>query len=301
MAAAIYLVLAVLALLVAVSIRLGLRRFRDVAAEISQGRIGDNAFMHRNFMPELSSVARDFDKLVHDLRGVSQQIRQSAEDKAHSFKTPLATIRSALEPVRRAVPDENLRARRALAIVDSALTRLLDLVIAAQRHDISTAELIEAPRVPTDFTQLTGDAALHVREILASKNIRLVRRLDERAIVRAGHGMLEVVMQNVLENAISFSPRGGTIIVTLMVNGEMAELRVDDEGPGVDPAKIPYMFERYFSSRVDDLHESASSGHAGLGLWIVRRNVEALGGRVSAANRTGGGLSVSIVLPRNGS
>ena len=80
MAAAIYLVLAVLALLVAVSIRLSLRRFRDVAAEISQGRIGDNAFMHRNFVPELASVARDFDKLVHDLRGVSQQIRQSAED-----------------------------------------------------------------------------------------------------------------------------------------------------------------------------------------------------------------------------
>lgn len=301
MAAAIYLVLAVLALLVAVSIRLSLRHFRDVAAEISQGRIGDHAFMHRNVVPELSSVARDFDKLVHDLRGISQQIRQSAEDKAHSFKTPLATIRSALEPVRRAVPEDNLRARRALAIVDSALTRLLDLVIAAQRHDISTAELIEAPRVPTDFTQLVGDAALHFREILTTKDIRLIRRLEERAIVRAGHGMLEAVLQNVLENAISFSPRGGTIIVTLTVNGEMAELQIDDEGPGVDPAKIPHMFERYFSSRPDDGYQSAPSGHAGLGLWIVRRNVEALGGRVSAVNRIGGGLSVSIVLPRNDS
>ena len=299
MAAAIYLVLAVLALLVAVSIRLSLRRFRDVAAEISQGRIGDNAFMHRNFVPELASVARDFDKLVHDLRGVSQQIRQSAEDKAHSFKTPLATIRSALEPVRRAVPEDNLRARRALTIVDSALARLLDLVIAAQRHDISTAELIEAPRVPTDFTQSVGDAALHFREILTSKDIRLIRRLDERAIVRAGQGMLEVVLQNVLENAISFSPRSGTIIVTLTVNGEMAELQIDDEGPGVDPAKIPHMFERYFSSRPDDGHEGAPAGHAGLGLWIVRRNVEALGGRVSASNRIGGGLSISIILPRN--
>ncbi len=99
MAAAIYLVLAMIALLVAISIRLSLRRFRQVAAEISQGRIGDYAFSHRNVVPELSSVARDFDKLVHDLRGVSQQIRQSAEDKAHSFKTPIAAIRSALEPV----------------------------------------------------------------------------------------------------------------------------------------------------------------------------------------------------------
>ncbi len=113
-AAAIYLVLAIIALLVAVSIRVSLRRFRDVAAEISQGRIGDNAFSHRNVVPELSSVARDFDKLVHDLRRVSQQIRQNAEDKAHSFKTPLATIRSALEPVRRAMPLDN-RPRQACA------------------------------------------------------------------------------------------------------------------------------------------------------------------------------------------
>jgi len=247
-------------------------------------------------------VARDFDKLVHDLRGVSQQIRQSAEDKAHSFKTPLAAIRSALEPVRRAVPGDNQRARRALEIVDSSLARLLDLVIAAQRHDISTAELIEAPRVRADFTQLIGDAALHFREILASKDIRLIRRLDERAIVRAGRGMLEVVLQNVLENAISFSPPGGSIVMTLTTNGETVDLQIDDEGPGVDPAKIAYMFERYFSSRprnVEDV-DVLPSAHAGLGLWIVRRNVEALGGRVGAANRIGGGLSVTIILPRNG-
>lgn len=297
-AAAIYLVLAAIALLVAVSIRLSLRRFRDVAAEISQGRIGDYAFTHRNVVPELSSVARDFDKLVHELWRVSQQIRQSAEDKAHSFKTPLAAIRSALEPVRRAVPGDSDRARRALDIIDSSLGRLLDLVIAAQRHDISTAELIEAPRIPVDFTQLVGDAVLHFREILATKDIRLIRRLDERAVVRAGTGMLEVVVQNVLENAISFSPQGSTIVVTLTTGSETVDLQIDDEGPGADPAKIAYMFERYFSSRPRD--GSSSSGHAGLGLWIVRRNVEALGGRVAALNRIGGGLSVTITLPRNG-
>jgi two-component system sensor histidine kinase ChvG len=301
-AAVIYLVLAIIALLVAISIRLSLRRFREVAAEISQGRIGDYAFSQRNVVPELSSVARDFDKLVYELWRVSQQIRQSAEDKAHSFKTPIAAIRSALEPIRRVVPSDNSRARRALEIVDSSLARLLELVIAAQRHDISTAELIEAPRVPTNLTQLVGDAALHCREILASKDIRLIRRLDERAMVRAGQGMLEVVVQNVLENAISFSPRGGTIVVTLTANGETIDLQIDDEGPGVDSAKIAHMFERYFSSRPRDPSNAdvQASGHAGLGLWIVQRNVEALGGRVSAANRIGGGLSVTISLPRNG-
>jgi two-component system sensor histidine kinase ChvG len=200
------------------------------------------------------------------------------------------------------MPGDNQRARRALEIVDSSLARLLDLVIAAQRHDISTADLIETPRVPTDFTQLIGDAALHFREILVSKDIRLIRRLDERAVVRAGRGALEVVLQNVLENAISFSPRGGTITVTQTTNDETVDLQIDDEGPGVDPGKIAHMFERYFSSRSRDADdpEAQPSEHAGLGLWIVQRNVEALGGRVGAANRIGGGLSVTISLPRSG-
>lgn len=300
-AAVIYLVVAVLALLIAVSIRLSLGRFRTVANEISQGRIGDSAFARRNVVPELSSVARDFDKLVHELRRVSRQIRQSAEDNAHSFKTPLAAVQSALRPVRRAVPETDERARRALEIVDSSLARLLTLVNAAQHYDTATADLIDAPRVPTDLTQLVGEAARHFREILAARDIRLIRRLDEHSIVRAGQGMLEEALQNVLENAISFSPKGAAIIVTLTANAETVELQVDDQGPGIDPAKVDHVFERYFSSRPDvGIGSDVAVEHSGLGLWIVRRSVEALGGQVSAVNRIGGGLSVVIVLPRNG-
>jgi two-component system sensor histidine kinase ChvG len=286
---------------VAFSIRLSLRRFRTVANEIAQGRIGDDAFSRRNIVPELSSVAGDFDKLVHDLRRVSRQIRQSAEDNAHSFKTPLAAIQSALQPVRRAIPESDSRARRAIEIVDSSLARLLALVNAAQRYDISTAEMLEAPRVPTDVAHVVGEAARHFREILANRDIRLVPRLDDNVVVRAGRGMLELVLQNVLENAISFSPPGSTITVTLTANDQTAELRIDDEGPGIDPAKIDHVFERYFSSRrSDSLGGGEPVEHSGLGLWIVRRNVEALGGQVSASNRNGGGLSIVIALPRNG-
>lgn len=299
-AALIYVVVAAVALLVAISFRITLRRFRDVAAEISQGRIGDYAFSHRNVVPELSSVARDFDKLVHDLRRVSQQIRQSAEDNAHSFKTPLAAVRSALEPVRRAVPADDRRACRALEIIDASTARLLDLVVAAQRYDISTADLIEAPRFPTDLTHVVADAARQVRELLANRDVRLVRRLEERAIVWAGGGMLETVLQNILENAISFSPRGGTIVVTLAMDRDTIQLQVDDDGPGVDPSKIDSIFERYYSSRPHmAIAPDQSSVHSGLGLWIVKRNIEALGGRVDAGNRIGGGFSVTVTLPHN--
>jgi two-component system sensor histidine kinase ChvG len=304
-AALIYLVLAVLAILAAISIWISLRRFRDVAAEIAEGRIGDYAFSQRNVVPELSKVAHGFDKLVLDLKRLSQQIRQSAEDNAHSFKSPLAAIQSSLSPVRRSVPATDQRSRRALEIIDSSLARLLVLVNAAQRLDSSAADLVEAPRVPVNLTEVVGDATLHFREIMASRDIRLIRRLDDAVTVRAGRGVLEIALQNILENAIGFSPRGSSIVITLTGNARTVELQIDDEGPGIEPDKIDLIFERYFSSRPTrpDLNAIASgmpTGHSGLGLWIVRRNIELLGGRVTAANRIGGGLSIAIVLPRNG-
>ncbi|MBS0539573.1 MAG: HAMP domain-containing histidine kinase [Proteobacteria bacterium] len=304
-AAIIYLVAVLLALLAAISIWISLRRFRDVAGEIAEGRIGDYAFSQRNVVPELSSVARGFDKLVLDLKRLSQQIRQSAEDNAHSFKTPLAAVQSSLAPVRRAVPMDDQRARRALAIIDSSLARLLALVNAAQRLDSSAADLVEAPRILVNLTEIVGEATLNVREILASREIRLIRRLDDAVMVRAGQGVLEIALQNILENAISFSPRNSSIVITLTQNAHTVDLQVDDEGPGIDPDQIDRAFERYFSSRpnasaLQPPREGEPAGHSGLGLWIVRRNIELLGGQVRAANRIGGGLSMAIVLPRNG-
>jgi two-component system, OmpR family, sensor histidine kinase ChvG len=303
-AALIYLILAVLAVLAAISIWISLRRFRDVAGEIAEGRIGDYAFSQRNVVPELSSVARGFDKLVLDLKRLSQQIRQSAEDNAHSFKTPLAAIQSSLSPVRRAVPEEDRRSRRALDIIDSSLGRLLALVKAAQHLDSSAADLVEAPRIRINLTEVVGEATLNFREIMASRDIRLIRRLDDAVMVRAGRGVLEIALQNILENAIGFSPRGSSIVLSLTRNLHTVEFQIDDEGPGIEADKIDHVFERYFSSRqhhpeIQSVASVTPAGHSGLGLWIVRRNIELLGGRVTAANRIGGGLSLAIVLPRS--
>jgi two-component system sensor histidine kinase ChvG len=298
-AAAIYLVLALVAGLAVLSIALSLRRFRDVAREIGHGRIGDYAFSQRNVVPELAGVARVFDKLVIDLKRLSRQIRESAEDNAHSFKTPLAAIQSSLSPIRRSVPADDKRAQRALEIIDSSLARLLALVNAAQRFDSSAADMIEAPRHPTNLTKVLGEVTLGIREIMATNNLRMIRRLDDDVVVQAGDGMLEIVFQNVLENATSFSPPGGTITLTLTQGPQWIEVQIDDEGPGIPMEKLSHVFERYFSSRAEQ-RDGTRPIHAGLGLWMVRRNVEALGGQVRATNRIGGGLSIVILLPRNG-
>jgi two-component system, OmpR family, sensor histidine kinase ChvG len=201
------------------------------------------------------------------------------------------------------MPADQPRGQRAIELVDSAVARLRALVDAAQRLDTDTADQIEAPRRIVDLTQIVADALLHCREVMAERGIRLTRHIDDGMHVRAGSGLLETVIENVLDNAISFSPPGGTIAVSVMRQDREVALQVDDEGPGIDPQKIDHIFDRYFSLRPDhhaiacasDDRDEAS--HSGLGLWIVRRNVAAIGGKVVAVNRLGAGLSIRVSLP----
>jgi two-component system sensor histidine kinase ChvG len=302
-AAAIYFAFALLAILIALSVWRSLHRFRKVAREIRQGRMAEYSFADRNVVPELNSVAKDFDYLVRDLRNIAQDIRQTAEDNAHSFKGPLATIQASLEPIKRRLPPDDARTARALKLIESSLGRLNMMVNATQRLDLNTADMIDAPRLRLDLTLLVADVLLRYRDVLTERQIRLIRTLEEDATIRAVQGVVDIVFENILDNAISFSSPGGTIAVYLFREGSSIHLHVDDEGPGVDPRKIEHIFDRYFSQRPKEYRQQAPSAsghganHAGLGLWIVRRNIEAIGGSISAVNRIGGGLSVRIVLP----
>ncbi|MEC4592247.1 MULTISPECIES: sensor histidine kinase [Nitrospirillum] len=296
-----YLAVAVIALLTALSVRRHIRHFRHVAREIRQGRVAGNTFASRNAIPELDSVARDFDGLVHDLHHVAGVIRQTAEDNAHSFKGPVATIQACLEPLKRLIPAEHARGKRAAELIELSLDRLKALISASQCLDNTMADMIESPREAVDLTQIVADILKSYREVLVARQIRLSRQLPPDVLVRAGKVALAVVVENILDNAVSFTPDAGAIAVRLQEEDGVINLTIEDSGPGIDPDKIDNIFDRYFSLRPPDHArrdaKAGSPGHAGLGLWIVKRNVEALGGTVTATNRIGGGLKVHIVLP----
>ena len=137
----------------------------------------------------------------------------------------------------------------------------------------------------------------------AAKGVGLESRITPRIAVPANEDLLEVVLENLIENALSVSGRGGQISVALerrlAVAGDagsgLAVLRVMDRGPGVPEQFLDRIFERYVSLR--DGGESVEGDHAGIGLWIVRRNLAAIGGKISAQNRPGGGLQVTVEIP----
>ena len=330
----IYVVMAVLVILLFVAVWRALRRFARAARTIRVQGISEAGpqFARINRVPELKGVAVEFDRMVTTLRNAAHAIRHAAEDNAHAFKTPIATIAQSIEPLRRAAGDDG-RAQRSIELIERSLDRLDALVAAARRMDEATAELMEAPRARLDLPRFVGATLDGYADQAAAKGVRLERRLANRVEVLASEDMLETVLENLLDNAIDFSPTGGRIEVSVGRAQSDAVLSVADAGPGVAPERIQQIFERYVSSRAahtdsaggDDRADgvsgddrapgtrhadredadsarlaqspTAGSQHFGIGLWLVRRNVEAMGGAVTAENADPHGLRITARLP----
>jgi signal transduction histidine kinase len=105
---------------------------------------------------------------------------------------------------------------------------------------------------------------------------------------------MQQVLWNLLANAVKFTPARGTIDVYLDREGSLAEIRIEDSGPGIPPGFLPRIFERFSQA---DGSSTRKHGGLGLGLAIVRHLVELHGGTVSAANREAGGAVLSVKLP----
>lgn len=273
-----------------------LRRFERLARSIRTRRGESATFAALNRMPELDGVAVEFDRMVSALRDSAQMMRYIAEDNAHAFKTPIAVIAQSVEPLRRAVGTGDERSARALQMIEQSVERLDMLVSAARRMDEAAAEFIDPPRQPVDLARLVRRVGEDYADQPADRPLSVRVEAPESAVVLAGEELLETVLENLLDNAVSFSPPGGTIFLSLAVADRRARLSVEDQGPGVAPETLAHIFDRYFSQRPAGF-ANADGGHFGIGLWIVRRNIEALGGSVRAENRAGGGLRVILELP----
>ena len=293
-AAIIYLVMALVTLSTFWGVRRGLRRFAERARAIRERRPGVS-FAAENEVPELADVASEFDRMVSALDASAREIRRAAEDNAHAFKTPIAVIRQSIEPLSRSIRAENPRGQRALGLIENSLDRLDGLVSSARRLDEAAADLFNTPRTSVNLSMLLHRLLHAHADAISERQLSLDGHIPSGVTIYANEEMVETVLENVIENALSFTPNGGSIEVRLDRRGERtAELTVGDTGPGVPQENLERIFERYFSRR-QDMEGQAS--HFGIGLWIARRNVEALGGAVRAENREPHGLLVRIMLP----
>jgi two-component system sensor histidine kinase ChvG len=301
-----YLAMAAVTFSTLLSVRRGLRRFAEQARRIRELGPDAGSFSGRTGLPELTYVGAEFDRMVNALYRSAAEIRCTAEENAHAFKTPIAVIRQSLEPLRRALAEDNQRAQRAIGLVEHSLDRLDGLVAAARRLDEATADQLAKPRVPVDLGRIVGGliqiqsavlASRDVTIILASHDLTMSADLVPGLSVLGSEEMIESVAENLIDNAVSFAPPGSEILVRLTRDDSFAHLTVSDQGPGVPAGQLERIFDRYYVERDTDASNEPAENHFGIGLSIARRNVEAMGGTIEAENRTPHGLAVHLRLP----
>jgi signal transduction histidine kinase len=146
-------------------------------------------------------------------------------------------------------------------------------------------------REDVDLVALAQEAVARVRTLATGHAVRVAA--PERPIIVAGdRDRLGQVLDNLLGNAVKYSPHGSEVLVTAEAVGREACLRVADQGPGIPIDALPRLFERFYRGQ----HAAAEAG-LGLGLYISRMLVEAHGGRIWAASTLGAGSTFSIALP----
>jgi two-component system sensor histidine kinase ChvG len=301
-----YLAMAAVTFSTLFSIRGGLRRFAERARRIRELGPGAGSFSGRTSFPELAYVGAEFDRMMDALHRSAAEIRCTAEENAHAFKTPIAVIRQSIEPLRRVLPEDNQRAQRAIGLVEHSLDRLDGLVAAARRLDEAAADLLAKPRVPVDLGHIIGGLIQIQSAVLASRDVTIILASHELTMsadlvpglfVLGTEEMIESIAENLIDNAVSVAPPGSEILLHLSRDDSFAHLTVSDQGPGVPVGQVERIFDRYYAERRAEASNEPAGSHFGIGLSIARRNVEAMGGTIAAENRAPHGLAVRIRLP----
>ncbi|MDT7953350.1 MAG: stimulus-sensing domain-containing protein [Acetobacteraceae bacterium] len=224
---------------------------------------------------------------------------QFAADVAHEIKNPLSSIRSAIETLRRI--DDPLQQRRLLTIIAEDVIRLDRLISDISDASRIDAELSRTLPEPMDVVPLLATLGEIQDATRTETDPVMVLDLPAGPLkVLAVEGRLVQVLRNLIGNASSFSPRGGSIRLRACEAGGSVEIAVEDDGPGIPSSKLEHVFDRFYSERPAG---EEFGQHSGLGLSISRQIVEALKGRIVAENRKDAsgrvlGARFTVRLPR---
>ena len=231
---------------------------------------------------------------ITELRRADQVRRDFVANVSHELRTPLTAIRGYVEALldTPAGPDDARRFLEIIARHSDRMERLVRDLLRLARLDAGqeTLEYVDSGLGP-----LVTAVEHELETLLTSRQQRVATRLaPDAGTVRGDPSKLHDVLRNLLENAMNYSPPGATIEVGSRRLIDMIEITVADRGPGVPEADLARIFERFY--RVDR-SRTRDPGGTGLGLSIVRHLIELHGGRVSAANREGGGAIFTVTLP----
>lgn len=273
-----------LSILLASTIAGPVRRLSEAAELVRRrttGRVDIPDFTRRrDEIGHLSGALRDMTSALYSRIAA---IESFAADVAHELKNPLTSLRSAVETLPLAKTDESRS--RLLTVIQHDVRRLDRLI-----SDISDASRLDAEMqrqvsAPVDLVKLLKTVTAVANEVKREKPVEVTLAFEgggALGFMVPGHdSRLSQVINNLIDNARSFSPPGGTVRITCRRFRTEVEITVDDDGPGINPEAMEKIFERFYTDRP---HQGFGQ-NSGLGLSISLQIVEAHGGRLWAENR----------------
>ncbi len=284
----------ILSLVAATTIARPLARLRRRAGDILDRRGGlRGGFTASTRKDEIGDLERALAELTRELEKHLRATEAFAADVSHEFKNPLASIRTATDMALEDVnPGER---RRFLEMIQKDVARMERLLSEAREISRIDARLDDEERADVPLDQLLSGLVESFRLRNADSGLVFDLALaDADVAIFASADRLTQAFENLIDNAISFSPEGGRITIALKADAESAEVTIADEGPGIPEEHRDRIFSRFFSYRPDD---DAGSNHTGLGLALARSIVESHGGTIAAEPRSGGGTKMVMVLP----
>ncbi|WP_373746817.1 ATP-binding protein [Neisseria dentiae] len=243
---------------------------------------------------ELSQLAGQFDKMAAQLQKLVAKERHLLHHVSHEMRSPLARMQAIVGLIQ----SQPQKQEQYLKRLEGELTRMDTLVgelLTLSRLETSNMSLEKdnLALVPF-FTQLVEDSQA-VAEQNGQKVLLEIEKVPEKAQLYANEGFLYRAFDNVIRNAMAYSPEGSTIKVFLHQDAKNWLVDVTDNGPGVDEMQLPHIFTAFY--RADS---SAHKPGTGLGLAITQHVVQQHGGKIIAENISPNGLRMRFILPKSG-
>ena len=241
---------------------------------------------------ELEPMQAALNRLLGQIQDVLSRERRFIADAAHEMRTPLAVLRVHAQNVLEAQNETQRRESLNFLIIGvDRTTRLVNQLLTIARLEPNASPPTTSR---TDLVNTVRDSLVQLTPWVLSRGLELSFEPGEQAcIVKTDVSAIDIALQNLVTNAVNFSPAGGQITVTLQFSGKRFQLAVTDQGPGIDEAERERLFERFYSR--------ANDQGVGLGLTIVQTVAVRLGGEIRLENVSPHGLRAVMDIPLNAS